>query len=158
MTAPARIAASADALTAWLNDPARNWSLKQWTAERTWEPELDLTEAAEKLNVEVSADSRASQALLSRGTRQRDMTLFIDFRQKYVEEGPIPQDWIDERVGLVEAVDDALQDLTLTGQPTGYMVYVAQTTIDPVADRMDLDQLRQWTSTIEVVLRELKPR
>jgi hypothetical protein len=38
------------------------------------------------------------------------------------------------------------------------MVYVEQTTIDPVCDRFDLEQLRQWTSSIEVVMRELKPR
>jgi hypothetical protein len=118
MTSPARLGVIADALTDWLNDAARNWPVKQWKAKRTWEPDLNLEDAGEAIDVQVSADARTSQPLLSRGTRQRDATLFIDFRQKYLSEGAIPTAWIDERVGLAEAVDDALEDLKLV-EPAG---------------------------------------
>lgn len=153
-----RAATIADALVTWLNDPSRSWPLTGWTASRSWEPGTELEDASAALLVQVSPDSRSSNELVSRAKRQRDYTLFVDFRQKYATTGAIPSAWLDARAELVEAVDDALADLTLTGQPSGHMVYVAATQIDPLCDRLDLEEFRQFTATIEVTMREIKTR
>lgn len=153
-------------LVKWLNDPARDWPRiegDEWTAEQTPKPTVELEESSTVLTVQVSADSRGQNTFAIRSHVQRDLSVFIDVRQRFPRTGEIDDDWLDERIALVEAIDDSLTMLDLTNDPTGtvptgYKLYVASNVIDPLCDRIDLEEFRQFTATIELTVRELKPR
>lgn len=146
----------ADWLTAWLNDPARGWPLTGWTATRTWDPALELEDAAAALAVQVSADGWSGDELQNRAVRQRDLTLFIDLRQLYDQTGAIPAAWLDARVELVEAIVSQLHKVAVTGLPAGSQAWVENAVADPLCDPIDIRELRQFTASIEVTIRELR--
>lgn len=148
----------ADWLTAWLNDAARSWPLTGWTATRSWDPALELEDAAAAPSVQVSADGWSGDESVTRGKRQRDLTLFIDLRQRYDTAGAVATAWLDARVELVEAVASQLHRVEVTGLSAGVQAWVQSAVADPLCDPIDIRELRQFTATIEVTIRELRPQ
>lgn len=149
-----RAATIADALADWLNASARDWSMDGWKAKRTWQPLTDLA-ATDILDVQVCADSRTGNERANRAKLQRDVSIEIHFRQVYQDTGTIPEEWIDERVELVEEIDDELNHLTLS-VGTAFFSAIMTTNINPLCDAIDIHEMRQFTATIEVTVREIK--
>lgn len=160
---PSRIAPIADALVVWLNDrTARNWAsgLPTWQARRVWEAIEDVS-TADGLLVQVAAIGRQELTLLARQSKTQRYEHEIYIRQKYADAGDVPNEWVDQRVWLVEEIEDKLFDM-IESPPTNVQnVFVPAEggiTVSTYCDQFDLHETRQFTAIMSVILQEIRSR
>lgn len=151
-------AAIADLLTTWLNNPARNWRVSNWTAERSWAPSLELKQLDDRPQVDVVPDvlpgTGATEEDTTRDTEEFVGLVYIGVRQKYSADGVIPNSWVDERAGLAEEIADQVRNLDFTDELDGVKrVFCETVTIDPLIDPGELRQRRTALSVIETTWR-----
>jgi hypothetical protein len=156
---PCRVAAIADAYTAWLNDAARGWTLPQGvpslSATRTWRPVMQLEKEDAALKIEVVPVTLDPIWLAGRGVGRNEYLMLLFARQLFTPAGAaastdIPEAWLDERAGLIEDIARASKNLQLTtNQPGGVLVAVKPETgvrIDPLVDYGALQNRRSFES------------
>lgn len=155
-----RAAAIADALVAWLNDPARDW-YRKFKAVRVWEPVHDFVDLDEDLNCDVVPFMESADELMSRATKQQDYSTMICWRQRFIpetgaEDGLIINNWVDTLVGFVESVNDKLIDVEIN--TTGFRVFSLRREIDLSFIGDALKEKRSFLAFSELTWRELRAR
>lgn len=165
MAAPTSITLG-DALVTWLNDPGRNWPLQGWEADRAWDETLDATDpaTAAKPIVQIVMEGKEGGGAGSTGRAswQEDFTGYVAIRQRYAEAERMDtaeaQDWIDDRVDLLEEIERQMRDLDLSASFAGYRVFIPRdggVAIAILRDRIDQEVLRQYTGVLEFKFRSV---
>jgi hypothetical protein len=166
----------ADAYTVWLNDAARSWPLPTGvatlSAARLWAPDVDLKDLDSTLLCEVVPATIDPETLSSRALSQNEYLMIVFLRQRYTPAGgattpAVPNSWVDDRVGLVEAISKKTRDLdlsaaeTIANLPAGSRVTCKPdrgVVVDPLCDYLALQNLRTFESAILVTWLEMGPR
>lgn len=156
----------ADALVAWLNDLSRNWPLDGWEAERAWDETLDTNDAATAetpvVQVVMEGKQDGGAGNTGRASWQEDFVGYIGIRQRYDQaermDSPEAQEWIDDRVELIEEIERQMRDLDLSASFAGYRVFIPRdggVAVAILRDRIDQEMLRQYTGVLEFKFRSV---
>lgn len=154
----------AEAYATWLNDEDRDWPSidSEWTAARVDVPRADLADLGGALAVELVALGQQGGELIDRSRRQLDWIIGLSLRQHYDAGGAVAADWLAARVALIEAIARATREITptatLSGQPSGYAVWVETVEIESLYDLRALDETMLFSSQMLVTFREVGPR
>lgn len=136
----------AEAVVDWLNDPARDWDLA-FTAVLDWAPDKDLSGLSD-LTVQVAPDRPEPTDQDTRADDKGGILVSIGVRQKYADYGPISSEWIDARAALVEAIEEGIGDLSVSG--VGIACTLDTVTIDPLVDPAAIRDLRAFVGVIDL--------
>jgi len=165
-----RAAAIADAWTNWLNDGNKDWQKpsQQFTAGREWASDKKLEEIDNTLYAGVVVFAEGKPEVVARNKKSQPYSGLLILAQHYEPPGTastaaIPNAWIDNLVATLEAIQDALDTLTVTyqlgGQPANFQVWAKEppelnlTWLEPA-----LLNNRSFLGFLSVTFTEVRPR